>query len=322
MWITKDFWIAKKRNGDVWSNISGKEENFSTEPFRSVILNLLRAYRSKYVSDIERLKLLQDVRNTLAGRNGETLSPEDEYEKERKLAENKKKLEDACRNLINFFSEFSFTPNFRFVNTLSKHLTISKNCAINYIVNYFKLTDNSYTNQIIDKIQSQEFAYTLEGLQTVLPTKTINNRFRLYYGAQGTGKTTEAMQEANNNCMVCHSAMLPSDLMEDFAFDDGKATFQPSQLYKAMVEGKKIVLDEINLLPFESLRFLQSILDGKESFVYKGQTVQIAEGFEIIGTMNLQVNGCTYALPEPLVDRASCLKEFVLTAEQLVGAIL
>lgn len=322
MWITKDFWIAKKRNGEVWSNISGKEEDFSTEPFRSVVLNLLRIYRSKYSSDIEKLNTLQTVRNTLAGRAGEVLSAEDEYERERKLAENKKKIQTACKNLINFFSEFSFTPNFRFVNTLSKHLTISRNSARAYVENYFTLTDNSYTSQICNKIQSPEFATILNDLQTVTPVKTINNRFRLYYGAQGTGKTTEAMQEANNNCMVCHSAMLPSDLMEDFAFDDGKATFKPSQLYKAMVEGKIIVLDEINLLPFESLRFLQSILDGKESFVYKGQTVQIAEGFEIIGTMNLQVNGCVYALPEPLVDRASCLKEFVLTADQLVGAIL
>lgn len=116
--------------------------------------------------------------------------------------------------------------------------------------------------------------------------------------------------------------MLPSDLMEDFAFDDGKATFKPSQLYKAMTEGKTIVLDEINLLPFESLRFLQSILDGKQSFVYKGQTVQIKDGFQIIGTMNLQVNGMVYALPEPLVDRASELKEFKLSAADLVGAIL
>ena len=130
------------------------------------------------------------------------------------------------------------------------------------------------------------------------------------------------MLEAENNCMTCHSAMLPSDLMEDFKFVDGKAEFVPSALQIAMTEGKKIVLDEINLLPFESLRFLQTILDGKTEFIYKGKTVKIVDGFKIIGTMNLVVNGCTYGLPEPLVDRAEELRKYSLTAKNLVGAII
>lgn len=123
-------------------------------------------------------------------------------------------------------------------------------------------------------------------------------------------------------CMVCHSAMLPADLMEDFKFENGQPNFKPSALQIAMTEGQKIVLDEINLLPFESLRFLQSILDGKSEFVYKGQTIIIKEGFQIIGTMNLTVNGCTFALPEPLVDRASELRKYTLTAETLIGALI
>ena len=190
-----------------------------------------------------------------------------------------------------------------------------------YIVNYFALTDNAYLNSIQEKMQSDEFKEIMSDM-TVKTTSNINNRFKLYYGAQGTGKTTQAMLEANNNVMVCHSAMLPSDLMEDFKFDDGKAAFTPSALCKAMTEGKTIVLDEINLLPFESLRFLQSILDNKAQFEYKGQTINIKDGFKIIGTMNLQVNGMTYALPEPLVDRAEDLKCFELTAEQLLSAIM
>ena len=122
--------------------------------------------------------------------------------------------------------------------------------------------------------------------------------------------------------MVCHSAMLPSDLMEDFKFNDGKAEFEPSALQRAMTEGKKIVLDEINLLPFESLRFLQSILDGKKEFLYQGKTIEIKDGFKIIGTMNLSVYGSVYSLPEPLVDRCEDIRKYSLTAENLLGAIL
>lgn len=116
--------------------------------------------------------------------------------------------------------------------------------------------------------------------------------------------------------------MLPQDLMEDFQFIDGKAHFTPSALQNAIVNGKTITLDEINLLPFESLRFLQSILDNKTEFEYKGSVIKITEGFKIIGTMNLIVNGAVYALLEPLIDRAANLKEYKLTADSLMNALI
>ena len=220
--------------------------------------------------------------------------------------------------LMAFMSEFHFDPNFRFINTLA--WANQRGEAKEYVRNYFAMIDSPYVNSITEKMESREFKQILSDLIQCAPTKVINKRFKVYYGSQGTGKTTKAIDEAGD-CMVCHSALLPQDLMEDFKFVDGKPEFEPSALQKAMVNGTKIVLDEINLLPFESLRFLQSILDGKTEFEYKGKTIQIAEGFEVIGTMNLVVNGCTYALPEPLVDRASELREFKLTAQDLVAAL-
>lgn len=230
-------------------------------------------------------------------------------------------LTDVLGRLMNFFSEFEFEPNFRFVNTFAFCLQDSKKAANEYITNYFKLTASPHTDSIVEKMKSAEFSEITEGMKAIAPTHRVNNRFKVYYGSQGTGKTTDAVKEADN-LMVCHSAMLPSDLMEDFQFNDGKATFTPSALMKAMTEGKKIVLDEINLLPFESLRFLQSILDGKSEFMYKGVNVKIKEGFKIIGTMNLTVNDAVYSLPEPLVDRCEAIREYKLTASDLVGAIL
>lgn len=231
----------------------------------------------------------------------------------------KKKIKNTLKKFIDFFSEFSFEPNYRFVNTFSYCNTISE--AIEYTTRYFELSDSPYTNSIVEKMKSPEFNDIALELVNITPSTKINTRFKLYYGSAGTGKTTAAMKEADGNCMVCHSAMLPSDLMEDFKFEEGKAAFQPSSLYKAIVEGKKIVLDEINLLPFESLRFLQSILDGKKEFNYKGINVQIKDGFQIIGTMNLNVNGSVYSLPEPLVDRAEQIKKYTLTADNLLNAI-
>lgn len=232
------------------------------------------------------------------------------------------KEETVVQHLIDFFSEFYFEPNFRFVNTLAllnKQDTVD---AKQYVENYFELSDSEFLSSIVEKLCSLEFDVLLKDLKEFSPSTKINKRFKLYYGSQGTGKTTEALKEADGLCMICHSAMLPSDLMEDFKFDDGKAGFNPSILWRAMEEGRKICLDEINLLPFESLRFLQSILDGKEEFTYKGVVVKIKEGFQIIGTMNLVVNGSVYSLPEPLIDRAEELKKFKLTASDLSRALV
>lgn len=316
--------ISKQKTGDIWTNITGSWIKFAPGDKRyGMMINLRRLCKSKYTTDdVKReamtqakMAILQDKLDNDADSLGDNAD-------EVKDTLRKSKLNAALQHLMDFFSEFSFSPNFRFVNTFTRKVLHATAADVKqYVKCYFALTDNIYQAQIADKMESCEFDDILNDLAYANCTKQINNRFKLYYGAQGTGKTTQAMIEANNNCMVCHSAMLPSDLMEDFQFDDGKAAFKPSALYKAMMEGKQIVLDEINLLPFESLRFLQSILDGKSSFVYKGQTVNIEDGFKIIGTMNLQVNGQIYPLPEPLVDRAEDLKEYKLTAEQLLGAI-
>lgn len=229
-------------------------------------------------------------------------------------------LKNTIQNTINFFSEFDFEPNFRFLNTLSRN-SDNKTSVKKYIHNYFALIDSPYINDIDSKMKSPEFDIIYDGFASQTTEKKINRRLSIYYGAQGTGKTTRACKEADNNVIVCNNSMLPADLMQDFDFDDGKATFKASALYDAIVSGKTIVLDEINLLPFESLRFLQGVVDGKSSFVYKDREVKIADGFRVIGTMNLFVNGMAYALPSPLVDRCESIEEFKLTASDLIYAI-
>ena len=234
------------------------------------------------------------------------------------------KLMDGLQKLLDFFTEFTFEPNFRFVNTICQFLTQKggKDKAQTFIANYFSLTDDPHYKEIAQKVKSRELQNILSLLGAVAPTKRVNSRFKVYYGSAGTGKTTKAQAECENRCVVCNNSMLPADLMEDFCFVDGKPSFKPSVLWNCMTEGKAIVLDEINLLPFDSLRFLQGVLDGKKEFSYKGHEVKIADGFCIIGTMNLVVNGATFNLPEPLVDRCMDIQKFSLSAGQLLGAIM
>lgn len=328
--------ISKTRTGDIWSNYTGIWKNYTDIATKAKLEYIYRLARKKY-PDTRRIseevaKLLTvdcskpSTSATVTTMDDVVDSQSDFDFDNTHLVEASKQsqeivIKQTMQHCIDFFSEFSFEPNFRFVNTFAKKCSDATN-AIDYVVNYFSLTGSQYTNAIADKCKSDEFQQIVKDFGDIDITKTVNTRFKLYYGSQGTGKTTKAIKEADGNVIVCHSAMLPSDLLEDFKFIDGKAHFTPSALQRAMIEGKTIVLDEINLLPFESLRFLQSILDNKTSINYKGETINIAEGFMIIGTMNLIVNGNVFGLPEPLVDRAADIQQFKLTATDLVGAVL
>ena len=322
--LNTDFFIRKDRSDifhtSVFTNPSDMQEITADDVERHVICSriygILMKRSEDYAFKFDRIYSLSTACNITPLKEAldkvNTDTPANESS-EKTTTVDKSEL---IKNLISFFSEFQFEPNFRFINTLGKQ----KN-KFAYVQSYFELADSQYLNEINDKMKSDEFKTIVSMLNDCNITSTINKRFKLYYGSQGTGKTTIAMKEASNNVVVCHSAMLPSDLMEDFNFKDGKAEFNPSALCRAMTEGKAIVLDEINLLPFESLRFLQSILDNKSEIVYKGHVIEIKDGFQIIGTMNLHVNGCVYALPEPLIDRASELRKFTLTAKDLLSAL-
>lgn len=227
----------------------------------------------------------------------------------------------ALEGLIDFFKEFQFEPNFRFVNTLCFKLSDGTDKGTEYIRNYFNLTDSPYKDAIVDKMKSEEFKGIMTILGIVAPSKRINTRLKVYYGSQGAGKTYRACEESDGRCIVCNNSMLPDDLMQDFVFTDGKPGFNKSTMRECMEKGLPLTLDEMNLLPFETVRFLQGILDGKKEFIFKGQKIQIKDGFTIIGTMNLIVNGMAFGLPEPLVDRCSDIQKFVLKAEDLMAAL-
>lgn len=308
------------KDGHVWHTIFGQWRDETEPKLKAICEQMLTVGRKKTMDEVEKqvqindfLELYKKEYHAIYGSLPEGF----------RASLNKENLLQLINDFINFFSEFSFEPNFRFANTfcnIGKHE--GPQAAIEYVCNYFSLSNNPYLSSIQEKTKSYEFQQIAEQMIEADCTQEINTRFEIFYGSQGTGKTTDALKLSNGKVMVCHSAMLPSDLMEDFTFVDGKATFKPSALQRAIVNGETITLDEINLLPFESLRFLQSLTDNKPSFEYKGQTINVKQGFKIIGTMNLVVNGSVFSLPEPLVDRLCNIKKYSLTAEQLLGAIL
>ena len=319
--IAENVSILKKRDGLIIFKYNGKEYTIDdTHPMFTEwewLYSTFLKFEGKEREDLfTSAKCTEPLKSFL-----ESLGEDTTVKPEVPTAE---KLAKALGKLIDFFREFDFAPNFRFVNTLSFKLKEGdNNCAIDYVRNYFSLIDSPHQTSIMSKVNSPEFKAILNTIRdNASPKSHINTRFAIYYGSAGTGKTTLAMQESDNRCIVCNASMLPSDLMEDFVFKNGEPSFQKSSLWECMENGKPIVLDEINLLPFDSLRFLQGILDGKKEFDYKGHKVTITDGFKIIGTMNLSIGGMIYGLPEPLIDRCADMREFTLTAEQLLGAVM
>ena len=172
---------------------------------------------------------------------------------------------EVCKKIIKFFSEFTFVPATRFINTLSKFTT--QKDAKTYINNYMSLTDHPDKNEIADKIKSSEFNEILTQLFTCRGDKEINKRLEIYYGPAGTGKTTEAIKlYPDANVTVCNELMDSDSIMKVFDFNDenGHPVFKPSQLQLDMIAGRPHILDEMNLLPLNTLRFLQGVLDSKE----------------------------------------------------------
>lgn len=219
--------------------------------------------------------------------------------------------------LRDFFKEFDFSgaTSTRFYNTL--YYEAKQGNAQKYVLNYFKLIDSPYVDDVKQKLSSKEFKLLIEDLKKLKePKNKINKRFKLYYGSQGGGKTYKCMQDnPKAKVMVCNSSFEPGDLIESFHFKDGKPIYKPTALTLAMSLGQKIILDEINLLSKDCLRALQGFLDNKTEIVYKDYIIHINEGFEIIGTMNLEINGQIESLPAPLVDRAYHIEEVVPTNE-------
>ena len=225
-------------------------------------------------------------------------------------------LEACFAKLIDWFADFGVEISYRFVDTLLR----TKNKK-QYVLNYFKLSDHPAYNDIAAKITNSEFNQLMKNLNFV-PTKPIvNTRLKIYFGPAGTGKTYKAQSEADYT-ILCSSDMSCKDMLQIFDFDDGKATFNKTDLWVAIEEGKTVLLDEINLLNHDTLQFLQGLTDGKPTIDFLGHKIKVHPDFKVIGTMNLIVNGMKFPLPEPLVDRCFEIDEYTLTAKDLIRTLV
>lgn len=223
-------------------------------------------------------------------------------------------LQRDIEGFFKFFSEWKWKISYRYVDTFLRSTD-----RVAYTKNYFKLQGHAEADEIVEKLDSPEFKKLLR--IKYIPKNQSNRHIKVYYGPAGTGKTRKACKEADGLCIICSSDMSCTDLLRDFDFEDGKPGYEKSDIWRAIVEGKKIVFDEINLLNKDTLKFLQGLTDGKKFFNFMGHKIEIHPDFQIIGTMNLIMGGIAYPLPEHIVDRCSEIEEMILTPESLTAML-
>lgn len=236
---------------------------------------------------------------------------------------------DAVEKLNKFLSEFSYFRNgvsMRLVNTFAR--AADKKAALQ---SYCEVSQMEDAPDLIEKMKSPEFAEVVKAFAALKKTpEPVNKRFAVFYGNPGGGKTyaAEVACKAINgdgkaDMVICHAGMDSADMLYAYRLDyqTGKRGYVPTALLNAMVNGRAVVLDEVNTLPMEARMFLQDILDNKGRVHVMGVEIPIKDGFFVIGTMNPETGQGAQPLPLPLVDRAAVVREFRTSASQCaVGA--
>lgn len=219
---------------------------------------------------------------------------------------------NLAKSIITFCKDFQFVPDNRCLNTMLYTEDVK-----NYILSFMELTN--YPQDLLDdassKLDSREWQEIMNNLQK-LPKKTqINHRLIIKYGEAGTGKTTSAEYEYPDAVKIVASASAdPDDLFT--RFEPSKKDYVLTELGEAMVNGKPIIIDEGNLYPIVSLQRLQGCLDNTNSIIDRGIEIKIADGFQVIVTMNLETNLGKTPLPNPLVSRAKKIENFNISSNR------
>lgn len=229
---------------------------------------------------------------------------------------------DYLIKLNAFMSEF--TQDKLSIRQLNALMFLNKLDYKHHLVNYYKITGEAFVDGLISKCNSPEFDEVFKAKEKLLNVAkennhtftSINKRLELHFGDAGSGKTYNTTKQYPDAVVIpCSATLDVDDLNRLVVFENGQPQFIDTPLIQAMQEGKPIIFDEIRLLNNDVIAWLQTILDNKKNILINNKVVNIKEGFKIVGTFNLMVNGYTYPLPQPLVDRAYLIKEYTNNLE-------
>ena len=253
-----------------------------------------------------------------------------EKDKEKEKEELMEQMTSTYKDFLKFFSETSFKPSIRMIDTLSR---LNLKSGQNYIKWFMELINHPDREVIVPKLKSDEWKNIHSQMLDIYKKvgesiDPINSRLEIVYGPNGTGKTYDVIKEYQEKypdigVMACSSSMSSAeDLLQVFDFDEGgKPVFKDSPLTEAIKKDQPVILEEARLMQQSAMAFLQSLLDCKDYVDTCRGRLYIGSNFKVIMTMNLEVNGVVYELPEPIVDRAQVINKKEMNAD-LAASIL
>ena len=253
-----------------------------------------------------------------------------EKDKEKEKEELMSQMTSTYKDFLKFFSETSFKPSIRMIDTLSR---LNLKSGQNYIGWFMELINHPDREVIVPKLKSDEWKNIHSQMLDIYKKvgesiDPINTRLEIVYGPNGTGKTYDVIKEYQEKypdigVMACSSSMSSAeDLLQVFDFDEGgKPVFKDSPLTEAIKKDQPVILEEARLMQQSAMAFLQSLLDCKDYVDTCRGRLYIGPNFKVIMTMNLEVNGVVYELPEPIVDRAQVILKKEMDAS-LAASIL
>ena len=253
-----------------------------------------------------------------------------EKDKEKEKEELMSQMTSTYKDFLKFFSETSFKPSIRMIDTLSR---LNLKSGQNYIGWFMELINHPDREVIVPKLKSDEWKNIHSQMLDIYKKvgesiDPINSRLEIVYGPNGTGKTYDVIKEYQEKypdigVMACSSSMSSAeDLLQVFDFDEGgKPVFKDSPLTEAIKKDQPVILEEARLMQQSAMAFLQSLLDCKDYVDTCRGRLYIGPNFKVIMTMNLEVNGVVYELPEPIVDRAQVILKKEMDAN-LAASIL
>ena len=146
----------------------------------------------------------------------------------------------------------------------------------------------------------------LDNFFKAFENRLTKERLFILLGETGVGKTW--ITEKRYPDMVtyaCNSSLDPYSLCYSLENINGVLTPRETPFLQMLKTGGKVKLDEINLLPHDSLMFIQGITDEKENVVVGSETIKISPEFKILATMNPPSETDTRAsLGDALLGRA------------------
>lgn len=142
--------------------------------------------------------------------------------------------------------------------------------------------------------------------ESVTVNVPLGRRF-LLYGPPGTGKSTAAqkygLRDEDDAIVITLTEETPAAELRGHYLRKGTETvWHHGVVSRAMLEGKRLVINEVNFASPDVLAYLMVALDDKnvsELSLPTGETIRPHDGYHVIGTMN----GEPDELPDPLAER-------------------